>query len=47
MNEMKRGGIGETGDLTEHSQYPVILFYEGIQHLICDLKNFIDAQTEI
>ena len=34
---MKRGG-GETGDLTEHSQYPVILFHEGIQHLIRHLR---------
>ena len=37
MNEMKRGG-GETGDLTEHSQYPVILFHEGVQHLIRHLR---------
>ena len=37
MNEMKREG-GETGDLTEHSQYPVILFHEGIQHLIRHLR---------
>ena len=37
MNEMKREG-GETGDLTEHSQYPVILFHEGVQHLIRHLR---------
>ena len=37
MKEMKRGG-GETGDLTEHSQYPVILFHKGIQHLIRHLR---------
>ena len=38
MTEMKRGG-GETGDLTEHSQYPVILLHEGIQHLIRHLRR--------
>ena len=38
MTEMRRGG-GETGDLTEHSQYPVILLHEGIQHLIRHLRR--------